>query len=318
VWSFLLSNPVKRYSQTSKIKYVTASSSSDKRQLSTKRAREVFCFRMTNQNAEQESPEAEQPDWDSLRLRLEKLTGKKPATPPNVIPAQQGDVANNKEVVEFWNGPFRPGMVLVANPQFYYADQTPDFHLLKKFGFESSLPKEIQPDRQADLLPCVLIVDTGAQGSYGFVLNRRTGYLAGDLGKDNGFEAFMIQPIWFGGTSGAQGLGFIHSYSDIPKSNQLTDDGLFYGGDLPFASEKVLNGSGTGFNFRFFLQFTKWEPKELEQQVIDGKWLPVKCSKMVILKARDRVGPYKCPPMWTDILKRLGRPYTKLLDYVYH
>jgi len=268
----------------------------------------------------------EEPDWDALRSKLEEMTGTRPATPPNVIPAQQGDVSESQEMVEAWEGEFKPGMVLVANPQFYYSNQIPnpfgkfkpDPQLLQQFGFEGTIPKTIPGDKQADLLPCVLVVENSAKGgTIGFVINRRTGYLCGDLGEEENLKAFMIQPIWFGGVTGAKGLGMIHSYPDIAQTLQLTEDGLYYGGDLESANEKVLKGTGTGFNFRFFLQFTKWGPGEMEQQVQKGMWIPVKCSKMVILKARDRAGPYKCPPMWTDIIQKLGPPYNEALDFVY-
>lgn len=45
--------------------------------------------------------------------------------------------------------------------------------------------------RAADLMPVVLLVDAGAKGTMGVMLNRRTGVLMGDLGED--FKSFMIQ-----------------------------------------------------------------------------------------------------------------------------
>lgn len=54
-----------------------------------------------------------------------------------------------------------------------------------------SVFRVVRPDRAADLLPVVLLIDVGSQGTMGVMLNRRTGVLMGDLGDD--FKTFMIQ-----------------------------------------------------------------------------------------------------------------------------
>ncbi|CAM9340521.1 unnamed protein product, partial [Heterosigma akashiwo] len=89
----------------------------------------------------------EEPDWDALRAKLSEMTGFTPKAPINVIPAQQGDVADNEERVEYWEGEFGPGMVLVANPRYYLQDETPDRDILSKFGFEGYVPPQFPGDK---------------------------------------------------------------------------------------------------------------------------------------------------------------------------
>ena len=94
--------------------------------------------------------------------------------------------------------------------------------LLSKCGLTLSPPAEFRPDRRADLLPVLLLLDRHPlHGCQALLLNRQTGYLIGDLEQqqlDNedgtnsspppNLGAFMIQPLWFGETSsGGAGRG---------------------------------------------------------------------------------------------------------------
>jgi hypothetical protein len=52
----------------------------------------------------------------------------------------------------------QPGTVLLADPEPYYEG---DYDMLQRFGLPGPIPDSIPPDRQADLLPCMLIVQHG-------------------------------------------------------------------------------------------------------------------------------------------------------------
>jgi hypothetical protein len=79
------------------------------------------------------------------------------------------------------------GVVLVANPAKFCTNfggkkYTPSPTLLSKFGLTLPPPKDLGPDRRADLLPVLILVDFQRQrGARAVLLNRRTGYLLGDL-----------------------------------------------------------------------------------------------------------------------------------------
>jgi hypothetical protein len=108
-------------------------------------------------------------------------------------------------------------MVLLGKPSLYQSSASPSQPLLSKFGL-APLPDSLPPDRVADLLPVLLVTDTSLFGTTALLLNRRTGYLIGDLNGPGGpgggedeegekkpaLEMFVIQPLWFGGTSGGE------------------------------------------------------------------------------------------------------------------
>ena len=220
----------------------------------------------------------------------------------------------------------QPGVVLLANPAKFCTDFSSTSHsnnrpsaaLLSKFGLTLPPPAELGPDRRADLLPVLVLLDRHPlRGCRALLMNRRTGYLLGDLeqppptpfGEDGTSSksssssssssppppklgVFMIQPLWFGGTSPggggnsnptssdsssssssqskstpASGLDMIHLCPTVPGAKRLTEDGLFWGGDPEMAAEVMtdpqLERVYTGFDFKFFVQSTRWLPMQV-------------------------------------------------------
>jgi Uncharacterized ACR, COG1678 len=223
------------------------------------------------------------------------------------------------------------GVVLIANPAKFCADLgdvAPSPTLLAKFGLTMPPPPELGADRRADLLPVLIIVEAAAgaaaasnsKRTRGVLLNRRTGYLLGDLeqpgsrfdgGGDNDddgssgggsaasapkplLEKFCIQPLWFGGVDNvSSGLDMLHQCPSVIGCRKLTGDGLYWGGDpsqAQTAMEEATDRVMTGFDFKFFVQSTLWSPGELERQIAGGVWFVATVSKEVLFKPRDRMG----------------------------
>jgi hypothetical protein len=160
-------------------------------------------------------------DMDGYRNRLSTLFGGD-NTP--AVNKDQTDVSSVDELISFarsseqaaasndWALPADPisqGVVLLANPAQFCRDwagglTTPSPRLLAKFGLTLPPPADLGPDRQADLLPVLIIVEMDNREARAVLLNRRTGYLLGDLENPDGnppmgLEKFCIQPLWFGG-----------------------------------------------------------------------------------------------------------------------
>ena len=240
------------------------------------------------------------------------------------------------------DGKVKGGIVLVANPAKFCSDfgsSTPSSSLLSKFGLTLPPPADLGPDRRADLLPVVCILERHPlRGAHAVLLNRRTGYLLGDLEQQQGEDgmpappprlgAFMIQPLWFGGTSAggnedssSSGLDMLHQCPGVNEAKLLTDDGLFWGGDSEHAQEAMneasLERAYTGFDFKFFVQSTRWLPLQLEKEIRDGTWFCAEVSKEVLFKPRDRMGTRRAKPLWTEIMELMGGEYKAIRDQLY-
>jgi len=252
------------------------------------------------------------------------------------------------------------GVVLLANPEKFCPEsdpkqqsQQPSPSLLSKFGLTLPPPKELGPDRRADLLPVLILLERHPlRGSRAVLLNRRTGYLLGDLENNTPLPgsspsaptsstvspysatppapklgAFMIQPLWFGGTSAGintsgGGLDMLHQCPSVQGCQRLTDDGLFFGGDIMQAQEAMVtdttsNRPLTGFDFKFFVQSTRWLPTQLEREVRDGTWFVASVSKEVLFKPRDRLGTMRAKPLWTEIMELMGGKFLNIRNMLY-
>jgi hypothetical protein len=215
------------------------------------------------------------------------------------------------------------GVVLVANPAKFCSDfggrpTMPSPKLLAKFGLTLPPPAELGPDRRADLLPVLVLVDMKDErgSTRAVLLNRRTGYLLGDLEQQPGgpapiLEKFCIQPLWFGGVDNvSSGLDMMHLCPTVQGAKALTTDGLYWGGEPAQAqdamSDPSLDRVFTGFDFKFFVQSTLWKPGELQAEIAAGTWFCATVSKEVLFKSRDRMGTMRAKPLWTEIMENLS------------
>ena len=278
------------------------------------------------------------------------------STPPP--PAGPSDTASVDELISFatgsgdkaqeeptdWAKPaseLKPGVIILANPAKFCNDigpkpSTPNPSLLAKFGLTLPPPADLGPDRRADLLPVLALVEmNGQRGCRAVLLNRRTGYLLGDLEQPPPgagdepppavtplLEKFCIQPLWFGGIDNiSSGLDMLHLCPAVEDATKLTDDGLYWGGDPSQAQEVMedpsLDRVMTGFDFKFFVQSTLWSPKELEREIKDGTWITAEVSKEILFKSRDRMGTRRAKPLWTEVMELLGGEYKELRDEFY-
>jgi len=236
------------------------------------------------------------------------------------------------------------GVVLVANPAKFCTDfdgdsYSPSPTLLSKFGLTLPPPKDLGADRRADLLPVLMVVDYNQQrGARAVLLNRRTGYLLGDLeqppssdddssssssmGPAPILEKFCIQPLWFGGVDNvSSGLDMLHQCPKVIGAKEITEDGLYWGGDPAQAQEAMSDPSLdkvlSGFDFKFFVQSTLWTPKEIEKEVDAGTWFIAHVSKEVLFKSRDRMGTRRAKPLWTEICELMGGEFKDIRDTLY-
>ncbi|GAX26704.1 hypothetical protein FisN_2Hh349 [Fistulifera solaris] len=228
-----------------------------------------------------------------------------------------------------------PGTILLANPDYFCANfngnrRVPSSDLLARFGLSLPPPLELGPDRRADLLPVLLVVDSSkTKGTRAILLNRRTGHLLGDLEQplDEGGSSpllakFCIQPLWFGGVdSYSAGLEMVHLCPAVRGAKQLTEDGLYWGGDPTQAQDAMADPSlerpMSGFDFKFFVQSTMFAPGQAEKEVASSTFFLANVSTDVIFKSRDRMGTKRAKPLWTEIVELMGGKYEATKNDLY-
>jgi len=73
----------------------------------------------------------------------------------------------------------------------------------------------------------------------------------------------------------------------------------------------------TGFDFKFFVQNTRWLPMQLEKEIQNGTWFVASASKEVLFKSRDRLGSKRAKPLWTELMELMGDEYRLVRDKLY-
>jgi len=197
------------------------------------------------------------------------------------------------------------GSVLLAQPASYLASVGSEAEPPAAALRTGLLPAEPDAQRLSRAnLPVVLLTKRGPEGSEGLLLNLNvwTGQLLGDLGYPN----FMTRPLYFGGFTRdpENPLLMLHPYPKLPGSRQLTADGLALTTNYSAASSWVHDGPGSALRFKFFAARVCWGPgEEHELHPERGIWLPMRCSRDLILREPDSNFE---EPLWVQIAERAG------------
>jgi len=113
----------------------------------------------------------------------------------------------------------------------------------------------------------------------------------------------------------------LHLCPTVPGARKLTEDGLYWGGDPEAAQEAMADPSlerpMSGFDFKFYVQSTRWLPLQLEKEIRDGTWYAASVSKEVLFKSRDRLGTKRAKPLWTEVMELMGGKYGGVRDRLY-
>jgi hypothetical protein len=76
----------------------------------------------------------------------------------------------------------------------------------------------------------------------------------------------------------------IHGIADLPGAREICRGTGIYEGGIEAACDGVLSGKYKPLDFRFFIGYSSYENKELDNEVYMGKYQPVACSRPLVLK----------------------------------
>ncbi len=153
----------------------------------------------------------------------------------------------------------------------------------------------------------LLVEHETAETSMGLVLNKPTGYTMGEAveGVDDGVDT----PIYCGGPMSCDRLFYIHSLPNEFKGSRHIAGNLYIGGDFDQVKSYLNMGLPTHGLMRFFVGYSGWGVKQLEQEIRDHVWAVAQqpCDDAVLLEDGD--------PFWYKIVRSMGEPYK---NWLYH
>lgn len=144
----------------------------------------------------------------------------------------------------------------------------------------------------------VLLTEHSENGSVGFVLNKPVDLQITDVIKD--FPPFDTQ-LYVGGPVGKDTVHYIHTLGELIPNSVHVKDNIYWGGDFDSIKESIREGLIDPSQIRFFLGYSGWSPKQLEEEIENNAWLISEVESSRLMSPDDN--------MWKRILNELGNRY---------
>lgn len=151
----------------------------------------------------------------------------------------------------------------------------------------------------------VLLCDHNDEGSFGFVLNKKTGHTLDELIID--FEGYPL-PVYFGGPVQTDTVHFVHQYPDLITDAYKVGEDIYWGGNFETVKALIKNKQISTSHIKFFIGYSGWGNGQLTAEMDEKSWLTVSATKKLVFNTTpDNV--------WKGSLQHLGGDYEQLINY---
>lgn len=151
----------------------------------------------------------------------------------------------------------------------------------------------------------ILLCAHDEDGSFGFVLNKPTENLIGELVE--GFEG-LEQMAFTGGPVQQDTLHFIHCFPDLEGSREILK-GIFWGGDFDVLKDLARAGKCTPDKIRFFLGYSGWSEGQLDGELKENAWIVSDKVDESLIFVTDPA------EMWKKAMLILGGRFSHYVNY---
>ena len=151
----------------------------------------------------------------------------------------------------------------------------------------------------------VFLCEHKAEGSFGFVLNRKYENTLDELIP--GLDELKL-PVFYGGPVQMDTIHFLHQYpEEIPGSEEVIK-GVYWGGDFEKVVEMLRNGTAHPDKIRFYIGYSGWSDGQLTTELEEKSWLTVAGTRKLIFHRNYQ-------EIWKDSLKQLGGDYEMMINF---
>lgn len=151
----------------------------------------------------------------------------------------------------------------------------------------------------------IFLCEHKAEGSFGFVLNRKLEYVIGDLMSElEGCEF----PVFYGGPVQQNTIHFIHRCPGLITGGEKITDEVYWGGEFDEVVNLLRNDKLSSTDIRLFLGYSGWGEEQLENEFKEHTWLTTYSSEQLVF-------PDDIDEIWKNALRQLGGKYEQLIHY---
>jgi putative transcriptional regulator len=166
----------------------------------------------------------------------------------------------------------------------------------------------------------ILILNHGADGSAGVVLNKPTQHVMGEF-KDATTLPDVYDPctLYLGGDVGPEVLNLLHMVEGVEDATAVVS-GVYVGG-IKGVGKALEDGDATALDVKLLTRYAGWGPGQLEEEVRRGVWIVAAASRDVIM-GRYEPGSSGSELLahgddgWHRVLQLMGGEYAGLSDAV--
>jgi putative transcriptional regulator len=144
----------------------------------------------------------------------------------------------------------------------------------------------------------VIVTEYSEQGAVGFVLNKPIDIPLNDVLDD--FPNFDAK-VYIGGPVEKDTIHFLHTLGDVVPNSVHIKDNIYWGGDFDTLKDLVAAGIVKSDQVRFFLGYSGWNSKQLDEEIENNAWLVTEMDSEKIMQANKNI--------WKQTLDELGRKY---------
>ena len=145
----------------------------------------------------------------------------------------------------------------------------------------------------------VFLTEHNDEGSIGFVLNKPVNLKIEEIITD--FPSFDCN-ISIGGPVSTNTIHYIHTLGEIIPNSVHVCENIYWGGSFDVMKNMIQEKSIAKNQIRFFLGYSGWMSKQLDEELSQNSWLVSKIRA-------DLVMEHNMNEIWKDVLSSLGNKY---------
>jgi putative transcriptional regulator len=151
----------------------------------------------------------------------------------------------------------------------------------------------------------VLLTDHNAEGSVGFILNKKLEIKVCDA--ISGFDSWE-ETLNMGGPVAPDTLHYIHTLGEkIPKSVHVYKN-IYWGGDIDTIKTMMAFNRIKEEQIRFFLGYSGWSAGQLEKELKEDSWVIARMGSENVMTNRGS-------DTWRKVLRSFNNKYRMWADF---
>lgn len=152
----------------------------------------------------------------------------------------------------------------------------------------------------------VYLCEHSKEGSFGFVLNHLVEINIQDLNPN--FPEIKVQ-MSLGGPVETESLYFLHTIGHELNESIELQKGIYIGGDFDQLAKIVKEEQFSNHQIRFFLGYSGWESKQLEDEIADNIWIVSEIDTL------DEIMNTNLEDPWKYFMGKLGSKYKLISNF---